>query len=37
LWNDILEAGFADVRIEHISLPLTIGGPHIAGFALKQR
>jgi ubiquinone/menaquinone biosynthesis C-methylase UbiE len=36
LWNDILGAGFADVRIEHISLPITTGGPHIAGFALKQ-
>jgi ubiquinone/menaquinone biosynthesis C-methylase UbiE len=34
-WRDILDGGFSEVRIEHFGLPLWLGGPHIAGYAIK--
>jgi len=36
IWRDIFVAGFAEVRIERIELPLWLGGPHIAGYAVKR-
>ena len=34
-WRDIYKAGFSEVAIEHVDLPLRLGGPHIAGYAIK--
>ena len=35
-WRDILDAGFAQVCIEHFGLPMRLGGPHIAGYATTR-
>jgi ubiquinone/menaquinone biosynthesis C-methylase UbiE len=35
IWRDIFAAGFGEVAIEHVPLPLWLGGPHIAGYAIK--
>lgn len=34
-WNDIEQAGFVDVRVEHFRLPVGPAGPHIAGVAVR--
>ena len=35
-WRDIYKAGFAEVAMEHLDLPLWLGGPHVAGYAIKR-
>jgi SAM-dependent methyltransferase len=35
-WRDIYAAGFSEVAMENLELPLWLGGPHVAGYAIKR-
>ncbi|MFM1768994.1 MAG: hypothetical protein RJA22_1523 [Verrucomicrobiota bacterium] len=35
-WRTLAQAGFADLAIEHLRLPLRLNAPHIAGVAVNR-
>lgn len=35
-WRALQDAGFADLALEHVRLPLTFNAPHVAGVAVNR-